>query len=63
MARNTENRAKLETHTVELVIWRETLKCVKKKRNTHCWTWIVVRKLKNMENETHTMYDLEHLKT
>ena len=35
----------------------------KKMRNTHCRTWIMVRKLKNVENETQTLYDLEYGKT
>ena len=57
-------------------IWRYTLKKLqneknmernsekhKKMRNTHCRTWIMVRKLKNVENETQTLYDLEYGKT
>ena len=28
-------------------------------RNKHCRNWIVERKLKNVENETQTVYDLE----
>jgi hypothetical protein len=27
-------------------------------RNTHSRTWIMARKLKNMENETQTLFDL-----
>ena len=29
-------------------------------RNAHCRTWNMVRKLKNMENETQTLFDLEY---
>ena len=29
-------------------------------RNTHCRNWIVARKLKNVENEMQTLYDLEY---
>jgi hypothetical protein len=29
-------------------------------RNTDCSTWILARKLKNVENETQTIYDLEY---
>ena len=29
-------------------------------RNAHSRTWIRARKLNNVENETRTMYDLEH---
>ena len=29
-------------------------------RNTHCRTWIMGRKLKKVENETQTLYDLEY---
>ena len=47
-------------------IWPETLKNEKMK-NAHCRILIVARKLKNVENETQTLYDLEyckkHLKT
>ena len=28
-------------------------------QNTHGSTWIMARKLKNLENETQTLYDLE----
>ena len=28
-------------------------------RNKHCRNWIVERKLKNVENKTQTVYDLE----
>ena len=28
-------------------------------RNSHCRNWIVERKLKNVENKTQTLYDLE----
>jgi hypothetical protein len=28
-------------------------------KNTHCSTWIMARKLKNVKNETQTLYDLE----
>jgi hypothetical protein len=29
-------------------------------RNTGCSTWILARKLKNMESETQTLYELEY---
>ena len=29
-------------------------------QNTHGSTWIMARKLKNLENETQTLYDLEN---
>ena len=29
-------------------------------RNTHSRTWIMARKLKNMDNETQTLYDLKY---
>jgi hypothetical protein len=29
-------------------------------RNTHCRTWSMSRKLKIMQNETKTLYDLEY---
>ena len=29
-------------------------------RNTHCKSWNMARKLKNMENETQTLFDLEY---
>jgi hypothetical protein len=31
-----------------------------KMRNTHCRTWIMERKLKNVENEIKTLYELEY---
>jgi hypothetical protein len=47
-------------------IRKEMLKNVQM-RKTNCRTWIMARKLKNVENETQTQYDLEygekHLKT
>ena len=30
-------------------------------RNTHCRTWNIARKLKNMENETQRLYILENV--
>jgi hypothetical protein len=29
-------------------------------RNTHCRTWIMARKLKNVENEKHPLDDLKN---
>ena len=29
-------------------------------RNAHCRSWNMVRKLKKMENETHTLQDMEY---
>ena len=40
-------------------ILRETLK-MWKMTNAHSRTLIMLRKLKNMENETQTLYDLEY---
>ena len=40
-------------------IRKEMLKNVQM-RKTHCRTWIMARKLKNVENETQTQYDLEY---
>jgi hypothetical protein len=31
-----------------------------KMKNVHCRTWNMARKLKNIENEKQTQYDLEH---
>ena len=31
-----------------------------KMRNAHCRSWNMVRKLKNVENETQKLYDLEY---
>ena len=40
-------------------VWRETLKNVKNVKYT-LWTWSMAIKLKNEENETKTLYDLEN---
>ena len=42
------------------VIWQETMKNVQNEKNTHNWSWNMVRKPKNVENETHTHQDLEY---
>jgi hypothetical protein len=34
----------------------------REKQNTHCRTWRMVRKLKNVENDTQTLYDPEMVK-
>ena len=39
-------------------VWRETFKTWKI-RNEHCRTWNMVRKLKNVENETQILFDQE----
>jgi hypothetical protein len=57
MGRNTEKRAKWETHTLGTGIWQKQWKTWKM-RNTHCRTWNMARKVTNEESETHT---LEHL--
>ena len=44
-------------HTV--VIWRENLS-TRKMTDSNSRTWIMARKLKNVENETHTLNDLEY---
>uniref|UniRef100_A0A0V1KJY3 Uncharacterized protein n=1 Tax=Trichinella nativa TaxID=6335 RepID=A0A0V1KJY3_9BILA len=45
-----EKRGNGENHIVGHEIWRETVKNL---------NWIVERKLKNVENKTQTLYDLE----
>ena len=30
-------------------------------RNTHCRTWIMARKMKKVENEKQTLFDLEYV--
>ena len=40
-------------------IRREILKNMQM-RKTHCRNWIMASKLKNLKNETQTLYDLEH---
>jgi hypothetical protein len=47
-----------EKHTEGHEIWQETLENVKK--NTHWWTLIIARKLKNMENDTQALYNLKY---
>jgi hypothetical protein len=32
-------------------------------KNKHCRTWKMARIMKNVENEKHTLYDLEYGKT
>ena len=57
-----KKRLKWETHTGGPGIQREIVKNVKNE-STHCRTWIMASKLKNVENETQTLYDLEYGKT
>ena len=46
-------------NTVGRELWRETLKNLKK-RNTQRRTYIMARKLKNMEYETKSLYDVQN---
>ena len=55
----TENHGKLEIHTLGREIWQGKLKNVEK-RNVHCMTWNMARKMKIMENEKHTLDDLKN---
>ena len=48
--KKTANHGKLETHNVGPGIWQKAVKNVKN-GNTHCRTWIMSRKLKNVKNE------------
>ena len=59
IAKNTEKRGKWDTNTVGPRIWLETLKNVENEKYTQ-QTWTMARKLKKVENETETLYDLEH---
>jgi hypothetical protein len=56
MVRNTKN-VQNEKHT--LGIWRKYGKTWKLK-NAHCVTGNMARKLKNVENETQILYELEY---
>ena len=40
-------------------IWQKMVYNEINEKKTHCSTWIMGRKLKNMEYETQTLYDLE----
>ena len=57
--KNTEKRGKWDTNTVGPRIWRETLKNVENEKYTQ-QTWTMARKLKKVENETQTLFDLEY---
>jgi hypothetical protein len=50
----TRKHGKGDTNIVWPGIWRETLISGKMK-NVHRRTWIMARKLKNVENETNTL--------
>jgi hypothetical protein len=60
MGRNTEKRANWETLTVEPGILGKIVKTWKI-WNTHSRTSNMARKLKNVENETQTLYDMEYV--
>ena len=46
-------------HKVGTKLWPDIVKNVKNE-NTHSRTWIMERNLKNVENETQTLYELEY---
>ena len=58
--KKTEKRGKCVANTVVTVIWRQTLKSGKM-RNAHGRIGSMARKLKNVENETQTLYDLLYI--
>ena len=61
MAKNTEKHAKWDTHTVGPEIWKKKNHWKTWKiRSAHCRNWNMPRILKNVENETQTLYDLEY---
>ena len=53
-------RGKWDMHTVGTWVWCENRNSWKI-RNTHCRSWNMIRKLKNVENEKQTLYDLEYV--
>jgi hypothetical protein len=55
----SENHGKWETHKVGRETWRKTQK-VWQMTKEHCRIWIQARQLKNVENETETLFDLEY---
>ena len=55
----SEKNVKNETNTLWPGLWRETIK-PQKKRNVHSVMWSMARKLKIMENEKHTLLDVEN---
>ena len=57
--REQRKKLKNETNTIWPGIWRETIK-LQKKRNVHSMIWSMARKLKIMENEKHTLLDVEN---
>ena len=59
MVRNTEKREKGEIHTVGPGLWQENSKTWKMTRQI-CMTWNMARKVKNVENETQTLFDMEY---
>ena len=46
-------------HTVGPGMWQETVRNVET-RNTQCRTCIIARKVKKLQNETQTLYDLKY---
>ena len=57
MARKLKN-VENETQPLFKINWRETFKN-KKMRNAHCTTWSMARKMNIVENDKHTLQDLE----
>ena len=59
MARNTEKRAKIETHSISPGICQETVKNVNNEKYT-LQHLDYGQRMKNVENETKTQLDLEY---
>jgi hypothetical protein len=57
LARNSENREKLEIHSVGTGLCREKGKPWKMRRK-NCMTWNIQEILKNVENEKCSLWDL-----
>ena len=56
----TLNKVENEKFTLQDVDYGEKHSKTWKKRNAHCSTWSMTRKLKNAENETQTLQELEY---
>ena len=59
MAINLENKKKIENTRQDLE-YGEKHRKTWKIRNEHCGTWIKGTKLKNVENDTQTLYEQEY---
>ena len=58
--KKNENHGKWEIRTLEREIWQGKTEKIGKFRNVHCRTRNMVRKLKIMENEKHSIDDLKN---